>query len=83
MMSAKEKFCQMAREMVEDEELGQRAYDKLNETLLEWHDGEEENPATQVALRAVSNKISQVKAQERGHAVFLATVIASHCERDK
>jgi hypothetical protein len=80
-MSAKEKFCHMAREMVAEEETGQREYDKLTEALMDWHDEADDSPATQVALKAVARKISDVKAQERGHAVFLATVIASYCER--
>jgi hypothetical protein len=79
MPDAKEKFCEIAKDMVVEEETGIGEYSILHGYVEDWIT-QEQDPATQTALMAIQHRIEEINAQEQSHGRFLAVVLATYCK---
>ena len=78
-MSARKEFCEMARSMIVDEQKGKIEYTKIEDTLQEFIE-QSKDTSSELELRAISHKISDIRSQEGEHATFWAIVINNHCK---
>lgn len=78
MANAKQEFCRMAREMVNEELTGVGEYEKLHGYLEGWIQEGDTQPA-EISLAAIQKRIELINSQELSHANFLAIVVAARC----
>jgi hypothetical protein len=78
-MSAKEQFCRLARELVNDESLGIKEYEKGLDLLSEWHDSSA-SEVDKANIRAIHDWFVDARQDERKHQERAAVIVAVACK---